>query len=349
MAVVKKLYGIMNKKDVFAFVIENANGMKAQIIEKGATLDKLFVKDKNGNFIDILVGHDTLDGHINRGDYQGVVVGQYANRIKDGKFSIDGVEYNVTKNEKGITCLHGGGEYSNARWNGEIVSDNAVRFTYFSPDGTDGFPGNVDVAVTYTLTESNELKIEYSALSDKKTVINLTNHAYFNLNGFDGGSVLNHKVTINADRYTPIDNVSIPTGELPSVLGTPFDFTEEKTIGRDIDADDTQLKNGNGYDHNFCIKDYDGSLKTAAVAKGDKTGIKMEVKTDLPGVQFYTGNFLDGTIAGKDGVPMTHRSAFCFETQVFPDSPNHTEWHKCVYDANEKYETTTIYAFFVED
>lgn len=349
MAVVKKLYGIMNKKDVFAFVIENANGMKAQIIEKGATLDKLFVKDKNGNFIDILVGHDTLDGHINRGDYQGVVVGQYANRIKDGKFSIDGVEYNVTKNEKGITCLHGGGEYSNARWNGEIVSDNAVRFTYFSPDGTDGFPGNVDVAVTYTLTESNELKIEYSALSDKKTVINLTNHAYFNLNGFDGGSVLNHKVTINADRYTPIDNVSIPTGELPSVLGTPFDFTEEKTIGRDIDADDTQLKNGNGYDHNFCIKDYDGSLKTAAVAKGDKTGIKMEVKTDLPGVQFYTGNFLDGTIAGKDGVPMTHRSAFCFETQVFPDSPNHTEWHKCVYDANEKYKTTTIYAFFVED
>lgn len=349
MAVTKNLYGIMNKKDVFAFVIENANGMKAQIIEKGATLDKLFVKDKNGKFIDILVGHDTLDGHINRGDYQGVVVGQYANRIKDGKFSIDGVEYNVTKNEKGITCLHGGGEYSNAHWNGEIVSDNAVRFTYTSLDGTDGFPGNVDVCVTYTLTDNNELKIEYSAFSDKKTVINLTNHAYFNLNGFDGGSVLNHKVTINADRYTPIDSISIPTGELPFVSGTPFDFTEEKTIGRDIDSDDAQLKNGNGYDHNFCIKDFDGSLKTAAIAKGDKSGIKMEVKTDLPGVQFYTGNFLDGSIAGKDGVPMTHRSAFCFETQVFPDSPNHPEWHKCVYDAGEKYETTTIYAFFVED
>lgn len=349
MAVTKSLYGIMNGAEVSAFVIENKNGLKAQLIEKGATLDKLFIKDKNGNLIDILVGHDSLEGHVERGDYQGVVVGQYANRIKDGKFSIDGKEYNVTLNEKGITSLHGGGEYSSAIWNGEALDDNSVKFSYHSPDGKEGFPGNVDVEVIYTFNDNNELVLEYSAVSDKKTVINLTNHAYFNLNGFDSGDVLKHIVTINADRYTPIDEISIPTGELPSVEGTPFDFTEPKEIGRDIEADHIQIKNGNGFDHNFCIKDFDGSLKFAASAIGDKSGIKMEVSTDLPGIQLYTGNFLNGTIAGKDGVLMTKRCAFCFETQVFPDSPNHPEWHKCIYDAGEKYSTTTVFAFSIVD
>ncbi len=349
MAVTKSAYGVMNGIPVSAFVIENKNGLKAQIIEKGATLDKLFIKDKKGNLIDILVGHDSLEGHVERGDYQGVVVGQYANRIKDGKFTIDGKEYNVTLNENGITCLHGGGEYSSAVWQGEAIGDNAVKFTYHSPDGKEGFPGNVDVQVIYTFNDNDELVLEYSAVSDKKTVINLTNHAYFNLNGFDSGDILNHIVTINADRYTPIDEISIPTGELPSVEGTPFDFTEPKTIGRDIEADHPQIKNGNGFDHNFCIKDFDGTLKLAASAIGDKSGIKMEVKTDLPGVQLYTGNFLNGTIAGKDGVLMTKRCAFCFETQVFPDSPNHPEWHKCIYDAGEKYSTTTVFSFSVVD
>ncbi len=349
MAVTKSAYGVMNGIPVSAFVIENQNGLKAQIIEKGATLDKLFIKDKKGNLIDILVGHDSLEGHVERGDYQGVVVGQYANRIKDGKFTIDGKEYNVTLNEKGITCLHGGGEYSSAVWQGEAISDNAVKFTYHSPDGKEGFPGNVDVQVIYTFNDNDELVLEYSAVSDKKTVINLTNHAYFNLNGFDSGDILKHIVTINADRYTPIDEISIPTGDLPSVEGTPFDFTEPKTIGRDIEADHIQIKNGNGFDHNFCIKDFDGTLKLAASAIGDKSGIKMEVKTDLPGVQLYTGNFLNGTIAGKDGVLMTKRCAFCFETQVFPDSPNHPEWHKCIYDADEKYSTTTVFSFSVVD
>ena len=343
MAVTKSNYGVTNGTMVSAFVIENKNGLKAQIIEKGATLDKLFIKDKNGNLIDILVGHDSLEGHIERGDYQGVVVGQYANRIKGGKFSIDGIEYNVTLNEKGITSLHGGGEYSSAIWQGEILNDNSVKLTYHSPDGKEGFPGNVDVEVVYTFNDNDELVLNYSAVSDKKTVINLTNHAYFNLNGFDNGDILNHIVTINADRYTPIDEISIPTGELPSVEGTPFDFTEPKEIGRDIEADHIQLKNGNGFDHNFCIKDFDGSLKFAASAIGDKSGIKMEVSTDLPGIQLYTGNFLNGTIAGKNGVPMTKRCAFCLETQVYPDSPNHPEWHKCIYDAGEEYKTTTVW------
>ena len=349
MAITKSLYGELNGAQVSAFVIENKNGFKAQIIEKGATLDKLFIKDKNGNLIDVLVGHDTLEGHVERSDYQGVVVGQYANRIKDGKFSIDGTEYNVTLNENGITSLHGGGEYSSAVWQGEIVNDNAVKFTYHSPDGKEGFPGNVDVEVIYTFNDDNELILDYSAVSDKKTVINLTNHAYFNLNGFDNGDILNHIVTINADRYTPIDEISIPTGELPSVEGTPFDFTEPKEIGKDIEADHPQLKNGNGFDHNFCIKDFDGSLKFAAYAIGDKSGIKMNVYTDLPGIQLYTGNFLNGTVAGKNGVPMTKRCAFCFETQVFPDSPNHPEWHKCIYDAGEKYSTKTIFSFSITE
>lgn len=345
MSVSKFVYGKMNEKDVLAYVIENGNGNKAQIIEKGATLDKLFIKDKNGNPIDVLVGHDTLDGHVNRSDYQGVVVGQYANRIKGGKFTIDGREYNVTCNEKGITCLHGGGEYSSAHWAGEELSDSAVSFTYHSPDGTEGFPGNVDITVTYTFGDDDKLIIDYKAVSDKKTVINLTNHAYFNLNGYDSGDILSHTLQINADRYTPIDETSIPTGELPSVTGTPFDFTSPKAIGRDIDADHPQIKNGMGYDHNFCVADFDGSLKSIAIATGDKSGITMEVLTDLPGVQLYTGNFLDGSIIGKGDKPMTKRSAFCLETQVYPDSPNHPEWHKCIYDAGEEYKTTTVFAF----
>ena len=345
MAITKSLYGTLNGKDVNAYIIENKNGTRAHIIEKGATLDKLFIKDNKDELIDVLIGHDTLDGHVNRSDYQGVVVGQYANRIKDGKFTIDGIEYNVTLNENGITSLHGGGEYSSVIWNAEILGDNAIKFTYFSPDGTEGFPGNVNVNVTYTLSDNDELELLYNAVSDKKTVINLTNHAYFNLNGTGSGDILNHKLTINADRFTPIDEISIPTGELTPVEGTPFDFTTEKTIGRDIENDYIQLKNGLGYDHNFCISDYDGSLKTAAVAKADKSGIVMTVKTDLPGVQLYTGNFFDGTIPGKNGVPMTKRCAFCLETQVFPDSPNHPEWPACIYDAGEVYSTRTVFAF----
>ncbi len=348
MSVTKFFYDKLGNNDVNAFIIENKNGCKAQIIEKGATLEKLFVKDKNGELIDVLSGHDTLEGHVNRGDYQGVIVGQYANRIKGGRFTIDGVEYQVTCNEKGVTCLHGGGEYSSAIWCGNESGGNAVEFTYFSPDGQNGFPGNVQVKVVYTLTDNDELFIEYSAVSDKKTVINLTNHAYFNLNGYNSGDVLNHTLQINADRFTAIDEMSIPTGQLIPVEGTPFDFSESKEIGRNIDADYEQLKNGMGYDHNFCIKDFDGTLKTIAVAQGDKSGILMQVKTDLPGVQLYTGNFLDGTLIGKGGLPLNKRSAFCLETQVFPDSPNHPEWPNCIYDKGEQYKTSTVFAFSVK-
>ena len=346
MAITKSLYGELNGVKVHTFTLENKNGMKAEIIEKGATLEKLFVKDKNGKFIDVLSGHDTLEGHTERSDYQGVVVGQYANRIKGGKFSIDGVEYNLTKNDNGITCLHGGGEYSSAVWEGAKTSDKALTFTHFSKDGADGFPGNVKASVTYELTDNDELILTYNAVSDKKTVINLTNHAYFNLNGFDCGDILNHDLQINADYFTPIDETSIPLKMAESVENTPFDFRNTKKIGKDINNTDCiQIKNGNGYDHNFIINNFDGTLKTCAVAKGDKSGIKMEVKTTLPGVQFYTGNFLDGTILGKEEKPLTKRCSFCLETQVFPDSPNHQDWCKCVYDKNEVYKSQTVFAF----
>ncbi len=345
MSIEKFIYGKMAEQDICAFVITNNNGFKAQIIEKGATLDKLFVKSKNGELIDILIGHDTLEGHIERSDYQGVVVGQYANRIKNSEFTIDGVKYSVVKNEKGVTCLHGGGEYSSAHWCGREISENAVEFTYQSPDGFNGFPGNVQVKVTYTLDDSNKLTIEYFAVSDKKTVINLTNHAYFNLNGYDSGDILAHKLQINADRFTAIDEMSIPTGELPLVEGTPFDFTVAKEIGRDIDADFPQIINGMGYDHNFCVANYDGSLREIAIAEGDKSGIKMTVFTTEPGVQLYTGNFLDGSVIGKGNLPIIKSCAFCLETQVFPDSPNHPEWPNCIYGAGEEYKSTTVFAF----
>ncbi len=346
MAITKSLYGNLNGVEVFKFTLENKNGMRAEIIEKGATLEKLFVKAADGNFVDVLSGHDTLEGHVERSDYQGVVVGQYANRIKGGKFSIDSVEYNLTKNDNGITCLHGGGEYSSAVWKGEEASDKALTFTHFSKDGTDGFPGNVKASVTYELTDSNELILTYNAVSDKKTVINLTNHAYFNLNGFDEGDILNHELQINADFFTPIDETSIPLKMAEAVENTPFDFRKPKKIGKDIACTEhIQIKNGNGYDHNFIINSFDGSLKTCAVAKGDKSGITMEVKTTLPGVQFYTGNFLDGTVIGKAEKPLTQRCSFCLETQVFPDSPNHQEWCKCVYDKDEVYSSKTVFAF----
>ncbi len=348
MAVLKKEYGIADNKTVNAYIITSDSGESAQLIEKGATLDKLFIKDKNGKLIDILSGHDTLDGHINRSDYQGVVVGQYANRIKLGKFSIDGVEYQVTCNDNEVNSLHGGDDFSDAIWQGEIVDDYSVKFSYTSPHLKEGFPGNVQVEVVYTFNNS-ELSIKYKAIPDRKTIINLTNHAYFNLNGYEDTSILDHTICINADYYTPIDELSIPTGELLPVEGTPFDFTAPKTIGRDIDADHIQLKNGNGYDHNFCLNGFNGELQNVAYAIGDKSGIRMDVKTNLPGMQLYTGNFLNGTVEGKGELPIKFRSAFCFETQVYPDTPNHPEWPGCTYDAGEEYNTETIFAFKVNN
>ena len=327
-----KKYNISNEK------------MEVSIITYGATLAQIFFPDKDDNRKDVLVGFDDIDGFVNRTDYQGVIVGPYANRIGNASFKIDGIEYKLVANERDVTCLHSNGEFNTAIWDAEVLDENSVKFSYVSPDGLNGFPGNITTSVIYTLTDDNELKLEYYAVSDKKTVINLTNHAYFNLGGFDHDTILDHYISINADHFTPVDEFSIPTGEIASVEGTPFDLRNNALIGAAIDTDCDQLNFTGGYDHNFCINGYDGSLKKAADVVCEKSGIKLEVLTDLPGVQFYAGNFLKGTI-GKNNLPMNKRSGFCLETQFYPDSPNKPEFPSCTFDSGEEYKTVTIFKF----
>ena len=343
MSVTKTLYDTMpDSSPVYLYTIENNNGVTAGIITRGATLDSFCCPDKDGNNGDIIAGFDNILGHINSGTFTGEVIGQYANRIGGGKFTLGGKEYDVTKNEKGITCLHGGAEYSSALWNAIIVDDNAVEFSYKSPDGKEGFPGNVDVKVTYILTDKNELELHYEAVSDKDTIINLTNHAYFNLGTTANGDILDTELMLNCDFFTPTDENSIPTGEIRPVDGTAFDFRTPKKIGKDINADDIQLQMAGGYDHNFCINGESGTLRLAARAKDEKSGRQLEVYTDLPGVQFYTGNFMNGE-TGKGGIGLDKHYGFCLETQFYPDSPNRPEFPSCELKAGEKFRTLTVF------
>ncbi len=339
--IVKNIFGTTcDGKQVDVYTLKNSSGTAVDIITYGATVNSIFVADRNGEFADVLSGFDSVEGHEKYSDYQGMTVGRYANRIANGTFSIDGVEYSVEKNERGITCLHGGAELSRAVWNAIIVDDNSVEMAYTSPDGAMGFPGKVDFKVTFTLYEDNALKIDYEAVSDKKTVINMTNHAYFNLAG--SGDILAHELMINADAYTPIDENSIPTGEIRSVEGTPFDFRRFKPIGKDIGADDDQLAIGKGYDHNFCLNDGDGP---AAAAYDPASGRALEVYTDLCGVQLYTGNFLDGSKPGKNGAPLIKHAGFCLETQYYPNTPNMPEFPQCTIEAGEKFKSCTVFKF----
>ena len=342
--IVKNYFGTTaDGRDVDCYTIKNTKETAVDIITYGATINSIYTADKNGAFADVLIGFDTVEGHEKYSDYQGMTVGRYANRIANGKFSIDGVEYNVEKNEKGITCLHGGAELSTAVWKAFIVDDNSIEMNYTSPDGAMGFPGKVEFKVVFTLHEDNALRIDYYAVSDKKTVINMTNHAYFNLAG--KGDVLAHELMINADAYTPIDENSIPTGEIRPVEGTPFDFRVAKPIGKDINAEDDQLAIGRGYDHNFCLNDGEGPIATAY---DPESGRYMEVFTDLCGVQLYTGNFLDGTNVGKNGNPLIKNAGFCLETQFYPNTPNMPEFPQCTVDAGEKFTTCTVFRFSVK-
>lgn len=338
-------FGLLNDgRIIHKYTLQNKNNVTVSVITYGATLTEIWSPDKDGVFKDILVGFDDIEGFVERTDYQGVIVGPYANRIGNATFTIDGTKYNLVANEKEITCLHSNGEFNTAVWNAEIVDDSCVAFSYLSPDGMNGFPGNLEVCVRYSLNDENELKLEYSAVSDKKTVINLTNHAYFNLGGYDSGSILNHRITLNASKFTPVDGFSIPTGEIADVENTPFDLRNANRIGKLIDADCDQLNYTGGYDHNFCIDGYDGSVIKAAEVTDPESGRMLEVLTDLPGVQFYAGNFLKGVI-GKSGVPMIKRSGFCLETQFYPDTPNHRNFPQCTFDAGEIFKSTTIFRF----
>lgn len=325
------------------YTLENDRGVKAEVSDYGATLVRMLVFDKNGNVRDVVLGYDDAAGY-ERGDASfGATVGRNANRIKGACFELGGTTYQLEKNDNGNN-LHSGTDYYNKRlWETVEATDDHVTFCLHSPDKDQGYPGALDMRVTYSLDEENTVSVHYEAVPDKDTIINMTNHSYFNLNGHDSGTVLEHRVTLNADCFTPADEESIPTGEIRSVEGTPMDFRTGKKIGTEIDADYEPLRFGSGYDHNWVLKNEGKFDKVAEVASED-SGITMEVYTDLPGVQMYTANFLDGE-PGKDGASYVKRSAVCLETQYYPDSIHHDNFPGPVCRKGEKYDTRTAYRF----
>ncbi len=344
MSVTKTHFDFMpDGTEVHLFTITNNNEISAGIITRGATLQSFVCPDKEGNMGDIIMGFDNVAAHIASGTYTGNVIGQYANRLCGGKFTVAGKEYQVTQNEKGKTCLHGGGEYNSAVWKAIIIDDDAVEFSYTSEDGTEGFPGKVEVTVAYRLTDRNELEIHYNAVPDRETVINMTNHAYFNLGTTKNGNILDHELQLFCDAFTPTDADSIPTGEIRSVEGTAFDFREPKKIGKDIGAADEQLIMCRGYDHNFCVNGPVGKVRPVAKVTDAKSGRKLEVMSDLPGVQLYTGNFLDGTEMGKEGIALEKHYGFCLETQYYPDTPNQPSFPQCTFKKGEAFKSLTIF------
>ena len=325
------------------YILKNKNGMEAVVSDYGAALLKLLVPDKNGKLCDVVLGYETLEDYENGGDSIGATVGRVANRIGTGEFELNGTVYSLTKNDNGKNTLHGGCDFYNKRmWNAKNEDDQQVTFTLTSPDGDQGFPVELKIEVTYTVTDDNELKIHYHAVPDKDTIVNLTNHSYFNLPGHASGSALDEEVWINADMFTEADEESIPTGIFVPVEGTPMDFRNAKTVEKEIGGDYIALRYGNGYDHNWVLNG-EGFRKVAA-AYSEKTGIKMEVSTDLPGMQFYSGNFLVET-KGKDGAVYDKGHGICFETQYFPDAIHKDNFKSPVVRAGESYETTTIYKF----
>ena len=343
MSVLIKSFGkTKENKDIFLYTIKNNKGMEAAITNLGAILVSLFVSDKKGNKKDIVLGFDSGEEYLSNPCFFGATIGRSANRIANAKFVIDGVTYQLKVNDN-ENNLHSDSDigYHKQLWVPEVF-ENAVKLSYFSPDGEMGFPGNLKISVTYTLTEDNALELFYEGVCDKKTVINLTNHSYFNLSGHDAGSILETKIKMHASQYTVIAPGAIPTGEVATVIGTPMNFTTVKKIGKEIDMNWEQLTMVGGYDHNFVIDTYNGEIQKIAEAEAD--GRIMEVYTDLPGVQFYTGN---GTqkIKGKGGAEYGPRNAFCLETQYYPNSINQEGFIKPEFDAEEVYKTTTIYKF----
>ncbi|PXV84755.1 aldose 1-epimerase [Lachnotalea glycerini] len=349
MSISKTNYGKTTKGDeIFQYAIENKNGMKACFINYGAIMTKLIVPDKNGKFADVVHGYDTLQGYESNPCYFGATIGRNGNRIAKGQFEINGIRYQLDTNE-GVNNLHGGLDGYNKRiWSAkENEQENEIVFSLSSPDGDQGFPGHFKVAVTYKLTDDNELQIIYDGVSDKDTVANMTNHSYFNLTGHTNDSILDHILWIKASKFVPVvDSASIPTGEILSVKGTPMDFTEPKAVGKEIESDFEQLKFTGGYDHNYAL-DRDGKgIEKIAEVKDPKSGRIMQVFTDLPGVQLYVGNFINTNgESGKDGMKYQKRSALCLETQYFPDAINQDNFESPILKAGAKYHTTTIYKF----
>jgi aldose 1-epimerase len=331
------------------YTLTNAGGLEARIMTYGGTVVSLKVPDRNGKLADVVLGYDNLEGYLKLSPYFGSIIGRYGNRIAGGKFSLNGKQFTLPRND-GENTLHGGIKtFDKVVWKAKevkTVSGVGLSLSYMSKDGEEGFPGNLSVKVVYTLTSKNELKIDYTATTDKETVVNLTHHSYFNL--ASAGSILNHELMIVADRFTPVDKGLIPTGELRSVKGTPMDFTQPTVIGARIEQQDEQMVLGRGYDHNWVLNSANGKLALAARAADPASGRVMEVYTTEPGIQFYSGNFLDGSITGKGGQVYNKRFGFCLETQHFPDSPNKPNFPSTVLKPGQKYATTTIYKFLAK-
>ena len=334
-------------QSVELYTLTNANGVEARIITYGGIVVSLRTPDRKGKMDDIVLGFDTLDEYLKGHPFFGALTGRYANRIAKGRFTLNGVEYKLAVNN-GENHLHGGIKgFDKVVWKARQVPAKdgvALELTYLSKDGEEGYPGNLSIIVVYSLTDKNELKIDYSATTDKDTVINLTNHSYFNLAGQGSGDILSHQMMINAKSFTPVDSTLIPTGELRSVKDTPFDFTQPTAIGARVNQDDEQLKFGQGYDHNFVVNGQTGVLRQAAKVSDPATGRVMEVLTTEPGVQLYIGNFLT-ELKGKGGKVYNKRYGFCLETQHFPDSPNKPSFPSAVLKKGGRYQTTTVFKF----
>ncbi len=343
----------INKDEIKTFSLTNNNQCSVTITNFGATVMSIKVPDKSGTIGDVVLGYDTPQEYIDGNPYFGATIGRYANRICKGKFSLNGKEYTLPINN-GNNHLHGGPQgFHNVIWKVEDYSNkndqHFVKLGYVSKDGEQGYPGLVSVTVKYSLTDKNELIIDYSAVTDEKTIINLTHHSFFNLKDGGKSTILNHKLKILADKYTPVNSELIPTGEIKTVHGTHMDFTGCTEIGERINNDFIQLKYGNGYDHNWVLTKKGDSLALAAVVYEPETGRRVEVFTTEPGLQFYSGNFLDGSDIGKGGVSYKYRTAFCLESQHFPDSPNHKDFPSTVLLPGECYKQRTIYKFSVEE
>lgn len=334
---------------VTAFTLTNAHGMQVKIIDFGAIISEIHVPDRDGVLADVVLGFDAIEPYLTNSAFLGALIGRFGNRIAEGRFTLDGKRYQLAVNN-GVNHLHGGEQgFHQVLWQAEPFEKAdavGVTFTRSSLDGEDGYPGKLDVTVVVELDNDNALSLRYHAVTDQATPVNLTNHSYFNLAG--QGTILSHEIMINADRYTPVDAGSIPTGEITDVAGTPFDLRQSKPVSAGIDSTHAQIDIGRGYDHNFVLnKEAGQALSLAAVVREPVSGRVMEVLTEEPGVQFYSGNFLDGSAEGK-GRLHAYRSALCLETQHFPDSPNHAHFPDSVLRPGQVYQTRTVYRFSVE-
>jgi aldose 1-epimerase len=339
---------VVNGDSTDLYVLSNANGVEVTLTNYGGRIVSVMVPDKDGNLKDVVLGFDNIDDYVNVNNNFGATIGRYGNRIANGKITVEGVDYQLPKNNFGHT-LHGGPEgFDRKVFKAEQINNQTVVFSYLSVDGEANFPGNLDMKVTMTLTDDNAIDLQYEATTDKETVVNLTNHSYFNLSGDGNKTILNDLLTINADAFTPVDRTFMTTGEIAPVEGTPMDFRTATAIGERIDNDYDQLKNGGGYDHNWVLNTNGDITQLAASVYSPETGIALEVYTDEPGVQVYTGNFLDGTVTGKYGAVYGKRNAICLETQKYPDSPNKPDWPSSYLKPGEKYTSRCIYKFLVK-